>query len=240
MFLLPGIFQVAGPSVSHHYDATAYLLPIKDELVLIDCGTPLGYEKVLANIRSLGFDPRRITRIYATHGHYDHIGAAGLFRRDFGTALLVHGDDAPQVERGDAVLTSASLLYGETAERIAVQQHISDMDCFSCDAGEISIWHTPGHSRGSCCFVLSHKTGVRLLVAGDTLHGGFSALVGSDEALWRKSLARIGKEHFDYYTFGHCSPQLLCDADTRIAVLIRSFANYYSPWFKVFNLNEPY
>lgn len=234
MKLLPDLYQIAGPCRSHGFDATAYLLPVKDELYLIDCGTPLGYQQVIDNIQALGFDPKKITRIYGTHGHYDHISGAGLFQANYGAKLYLHQLDIKQVEAGDDVRTTAGLLYGQKAPAIHVDEIYQDGTSFETNGGAVTIIHTPGHSLGSCCFVLNHVCGVRLLIAGDTLHGGFSTQIGSDEALWHKSLTRLTNEHFDYFTFGHCNPQLLCDADERIAALAQSFANYYSPWFKDF------
>lgn len=240
MMLLPGLYQVAGPSKSHGFDASAYLLTAGDELWLIECGTREGHEDLLANIRALGFDPARITRIYGTHGHYDHIGGAKLLREKYGAKLYLHALDREQVEQGDSVRTTAALLYGVEAEPIIVDGTFEEGDTFTADAGVFTVLHTPGHSMGSCCFELQHVTGVRLLIAGDTLHGGCSPLIGSDIEVWKQSLAKITARHYDYYVFGHCNPQLLCDADRRISSLVQSFANYYSPWFKDFYRPYPY
>ena len=79
-----------------------------------------------------------------------------------------------------------------------------------------------------------------LLIAGDTLHGGFNTEIGSDEQAWRTSLARLTARHFDWFTFGHCPPSLLADADERIRSISQSFANYYTPWFKDFYRSYPY
>lgn len=240
MKLLPSIYQVGGPSKSHRFDATAYLMPAGEELYLIDCGTREGYQQIVENIRRLGFDPAKITRIYGTHGHYDHIGAAGLFARDYGTKLYLHEADRSQVEEGDSLRTTASLLYGVEAEPIHVDGTFDEGDTFQTDAGLVEILHTPGHSLGSCCFVVEHRSGLCFLIAGDTLHGGYSPLIGSDERIWRESLSKLTARHFDAFTFGHCNPQVICDADERIRSLVQSFANYYSPWFKDFYRDYPY
>lgn len=108
MKLLKNFYQVAGPSLSHGFDAAAYLVKDEKGYYMIDCGTPQGYAQIVENIRSLGIDPKEIHTILATHGHYDHVGAANLWRRDFGCRLLVHPVDQPQVEQGDSELTSAS------------------------------------------------------------------------------------------------------------------------------------
>lgn len=234
MMLLPHLYQVGGPCKTHSFDATSYLLPAGDELYLIDCGTREGFQESVKNIRNLGFEPEKITRIYGTHGHYDHIGAAGLFHQHFGTRLYLHPLDREQVEQGDSLRTTAQLLYGVKAEPMTVHECYADGDTFETDAGVVQMLHTPGHSAGSSCFALNHRAGLRVLIAGDTLHGGFSPLIGSDEAAWKASLEKLTARHFDAYTFGHCNPQLICDADERIRSLQQSFANYYNPWFKDF------
>lgn len=240
MKLLPNVYQVGGPGRSHFFDATAYLLPAGDEVYMIDCGTPEGFDRILENIRSLGIDPASITRIYATHGHYDHVGAAGLYRERFGTKLFTHPIDRKQVEEGNSDMTSASLLYGVKSTPVPVDGTFAEGDGFDVDAGHIIVLHTPGHTMGSCCFVLEHVIGMTLLFAGDTLHGGFSEKIGSSEDAWRESLQKLQARHFDAFTFGHCPPSLLCDADERIRSMSQSFANYYTPWFKDFYRSYPY
>ena len=234
MKLLPGLYQIAGPSCSHSLDASAYLLPSGGELFLVDCGTDLGYAQIWDNITKLGFDPRRVTRILGTHGHYDHLGAAARWKRETGAQLYLHRDDTAEVEAGDDNKTTAALLYGTVMEAVEVDMPLAEGQEYETDAGLLKVLHTPGHTIGSCCLSLDHQCGDRMLIAGDTLYGGFSSLIGSDEILWRKSLDKLKNQHFDYFTFGHCSPQLLCDADRRIVDLAQSFANYYNPWFKDF------
>ena len=107
MKLMGHLYQVAGVSLSHFYDATSYLIEGKDGLYLIDCGTPDGYGQIVENIRTLGFDPADIRAIYGTHGHYDHVGAAALFKKDYGCRLYLHEADRKQVEEGDDVRTTA-------------------------------------------------------------------------------------------------------------------------------------
>ena len=231
MKLLPDVYQVAGPCLSHPFDGTAYLLPCADgTLWMIDCGTSLGAEIIRGNIRALGFDPDKVVRILATHGHYDHLSGAA----SSGVQLFIHDLDAGQVMLGDDVKTAASLLYGEKMPALEVAGRLHDGDSFLIKAGQLRVLHTPGHSPGSCCFMLEHKSGLRLLFAADTLHGGFSPLIGSDEGAWRDSLHRLQEENADCYTFGHCPPTLMFDAKERIRSLAQSFANYYNPWFKDF------
>lgn len=237
MKLLEDVYQVGGPSLSHPFDATAYLLPTREDgLLMIDCGTPEGAGQIAKNIRSLGFDPRQVGRIYATHGHYDHVGGAV----SLGAGLYIHALDAGAVQAGDGLKTTASLLYGQRMPALEVSGLIQDGDQISTLAGTLQVLHTPGHSPGSCCFLLSHRDGLQLLFAADTLHGGFSPLAGSDESAWKASLQRLKELPVDCYTFGHCPPTLMFDAGRRIQSLAQSFANYYNPWFKDFYREYPY
>ena len=100
MKLLTNIYQVGGPSLTHFFDATVTLLKGKDGWFLIDCGTPEGYEQVKENIRKAGVEPSQIKFILGTHGHYDHVGAAHLWKEEFGCRLFLHALDRSRWKRG--------------------------------------------------------------------------------------------------------------------------------------------
>jgi len=233
MKLLHRLYHISSSSLTHRFDASAYLLDTDQGLFLIDCGTVEGYSACLDNIRSLGYDPTVIKAIFGTHGHYDHVGAASLFKRDFGTELYLHEKDRIQVESGDPIRTTAALLYGTTFPPCKVDHALVDGSIFDFGNMKLTILHTPGHSPGSVSILLDTSS-LKVLIAADTLHGGFSLRIGSDEEAWKASLARLSEMHFDLMSFGHCSPSLLADADKRIDSAKRSFATYYVPWFKDF------
>lgn len=239
MKLLPHFYQVAGTGLSHPSDATAYLLDGQHGLYLIDCGTPQGYDRIVDNIRSLHFDPNDIKSIWATHGHYDHVGAAAAFLRDYHIPLYLHAGDAAIVETGDPVKTTADLLYGTTFPPCPVAERITPGTVLEDPNFTLEAVHTPGHTPGGVCYILQ-SGGLTTLIAGDTLHGGFSTQVGSDEDSWRQSLDILCKGHYDHYVFGHCPPMLLSDADERLDCLRRSFGLYYMPWFKAFHQTYKY
>lgn len=234
MKLLPHFYQVSGPGLSHPTDATAYLLEGLQGLYLIDCGTVEGYEKIIGNIQSLGFDPGRIKSIWATHGHYDHVGAASLFLHNYNIPLHIHPADTACVETGDPIKTTAGLLYGRVFPPYPCAAPVQPGIVISDPHFTLEAIHTPGHTPGGVCYVIK-TSGMDTLIAGDTLHGGFSPLVGSDENAWRHSLDILCARHYDHYVFGHCPATLLGDADTRLDCLKRSFSIYYTPWFKAFD-----
>ena len=202
MKLLNNLYQVGGTSLSHGFDASAYLLKDARGYLLIDCGTPEGYAQIVQNIRSLGVNPGEIHTILATHGHYDHVGAANLWRRDFGCRLLVHPLDREQVEAGDSALTSASLLYGVEAEPTAVDGVLDTGDVFPVEGGSLEVLHTPGHTPGGVTYQIGDA-----LFTGDTLfaHGyGRTDLPGGDFSALRRSLRRLLHLAGDFRVFpGH-------------------------------------
>lgn len=233
MKLLHRLYQVSSATLTHRFDASAYLLDTEQGLFLIDCGTVEGYGACLDNIRSLGYKPEEVKAIFGTHGHYDHVGAASLFKRDFGTELYLHEADKEQVETADPIRTTAGLLYGTTFPPCTVDRCLADGSLFDFGNMKLTILHTPGHSPGSLSILLETAQ-LKILIAADTLHGGFSLRIGSDEEAWKASLKRLSSMHFDLMSFGHCSPSLLADVDSRIDCAARSFATYYVPWFKDF------
>jgi len=178
-------------------------------------------------------DPAQIRFILGTHGHYDHVGAAHLWKQEFGCTLYLHERDREQVETGDSVKTSAALLYGTKSVPCPVDGTIAEGDTWEGDGFTIEALYTPGHTMGSVSFDITAGD-YRLLVAGDAIWGGFSEKIGSSEEAWLETLEKITSRHYDFYTFGHVNPQLIADADARLKEAKMAFANYYNPWFKTF------
>lgn len=171
MKLLHNIYQVGGPGMTHFFDATVYLIKGTQGWFLIDCGTPEGYEQIKANIRRAGAGPADIRRILGTHGHYDHVGAAHLWKEEFGCELLLHERDTAQVEAGDSLKTSAAILYGTTSTPCKVDGRIEEGDIWQGEDLTVEAIYTPGHTMGSVSFDVT-AGGYHLLVAGDAVWGG--------------------------------------------------------------------
>lgn len=234
MKLLEHIYQVGGPGLSHRFDAACYLLKAAEGYWLIDCGTPEGYGQIKENISKLGIEIAQIKKIFATHGHYDHVGAARLFREEYGCRLYLHENDREQVEMGDPIKTSAALLYGTVPAPCQADGLLREGDRWEGAGFILEVMETPGHTMGSVSFIISTRDNI-LLIAGDSIWGGFSQKIGSNEEIWRASLQKIISRHYDFYSFGHINPVLLADADARLKEAVQAFANYYNPWFKTFH-----
>ncbi len=222
------LWQVAGAGITHPWDAAAYLI-WDGEPVLVDCGSPLGIESLSKALTAVGLDIADIGAVIGTHGHYDHLGGAAAFSPG-GTSIHLHPADAAAVATGDPVRTCAGPLYGELFPPVA-SRPLHDGQRITAGRAELDILHTPGHTPGSVCVAVTVDRR-RILIAGDTLYGGFSPEIGSDAGAWRASLERLEAERFDFLTFGHGVGRLLADTAARIAEARLRFGSYYDPWFR--------
>jgi glyoxylase-like metal-dependent hydrolase (beta-lactamase superfamily II) len=78
--IVPGLFQLKTPMMG---PALPYIMPYalrgSDGVNLIDTGfgTPDAIESLTTQLKSLGYEPSQIRRLFITHAHPDHIGMAG-------------------------------------------------------------------------------------------------------------------------------------------------------------------
>jgi hydroxyacylglutathione hydrolase len=105
-----------------------------------------------------GFSPERVHRLLkaagktpvaalGTHGHIDHIGAAGEFCGN-DIPLYIHKDDAPAI-------TDPSAWGGGMPTPVAPVHDLRtfvDGEVLPLAGFDLEVLHTPGHTPGSSCF----------------------------------------------------------------------------------------
>lgn len=120
--------------------------------------------------------PVKPTLLLLTHGHFDHISAINTLIKDNNNLTIsIHAADVP-------LLHDSNLNYGSVVqhENIGVRQApnlLADQDVIEHAGVTVKVMHTPGHSKGSCCFIVEDD-----IFSGDTvfyqsagrtdLHGG--------------------------------------------------------------------
>lgn len=138
----------------------------------------------------------KLTHIFCTHGHYDHVGSAGVLSREWGAKVWCEPADCRGVQLFPLKSADSSYEEGETIQ---------------VDELTFTVWHTPGHTEGSVVLLCGEY-----LFVGDTvfqgsigrtdLDGGSSRKM--DESLRKFAALPIPKEtqllpgHGDFSTFG--------------------------------------
>lgn len=104
----------------------------------------------------------KVTAVVHTHAHIDHVGATQEICAHYGCKPYLHDADAPLYQ---ALPIQAQMLGIELPESVTMEPLV-DNSSHRAGAVEVGVMHTPGHTFGSCCFLLE-KAGV--LLSGDTL-----------------------------------------------------------------------
>ncbi len=151
------------------------------EALLIDPGGDL--ERVLL-MREPG--ALRITRIFLTHGHIDHVAGCAEAKRRLGVPCQIHRGDAAWL---DAIPQQAQMFgFPGANEPPGVDHFHEDGETITLGEHQGRVIHTPGHSQGSCCLFFEKA---RTLFAGDTLFAGSvgrTDLPGGDFAALERSI----------------------------------------------------
>ena len=128
-----------------------------DDAVVVDPG--FSPERVH---RMLEVEGKRPVAVLATHGHFDHVGAAAAFCGD-DLPFHIHEADAP------ALADPAAWGAGYASVPVPVRQvrTVVDGDVLTFSGFRIEVVHTPGHTPGS---VLYRTDG--WVLSGDVVFAG--------------------------------------------------------------------
>ena len=128
----------------------------------------------------------KIEAVFLTHGHFDHVGAVEALREQTGCALWMHNGDYNQ--RRDPMNDYLYPLHDKDLGEISF---CGDGDEIAAGGLTFRVLYTPGHSRGSVCYLAED-----VLLSGDTLFAGGCGrtdLPGGDWATILMSLADLSE-----------------------------------------------
>lgn len=160
-------------------ETDCYLLISGNDLVVVDPGDEAG--KIISEIERLG--DVKPNYILLTHGHFDHVGAVNVLVQKYGFQVVMN-------ER-DKDIETLNKAFGLKLSEIKPDIFVNDGDILDFGGEKIRIMETPGHTRGSVCYLIGNN-----LFSGDTLfshrHGRTDFATGNPEEM-NKSLAKLFK-----------------------------------------------
>ena len=147
-----GVFSLDGK----HYEVENNVWLVGDDERVLVIDAPHNAAAILDAIGD-----RRVEGILCTHGHNDHINAAGDLATATGAPIALHPHDemlwnAVHPDRRPDM----ALAHGDVIERAGAQ---------------LQVWHTPGHSPGGVCL---HLAEAGVVFTGDTLFKGGPGATG--------------------------------------------------------------
>lgn len=132
-----------------------------------------------------------IAWILLTHAHCDHIGGIPDLINLADNGVAVHYKDTALLTNSAKNLSTSIL--PSPISLSAPDRELCDGDILNVGALEIKTIFTPGHTPGSCCYLITEGD-EQVLVSGDTLFArsiGRSDLPGGDEHLLLESLKKF-------------------------------------------------
>lgn len=137
--------------------------------------------------------------ILITHGHFDHIKAAPVIRKDCGAKIYVNEND--NYALGSPVFNLSSY-FGDSIEPFAADVTLAHSETFNVGDIEITAYNTPGHTPGCNCYVIDD-----VMFTGDTIFAqsiGRTDFPTSDNSAMLSSLRFLKNLKVDYILYpGH-------------------------------------
>lgn len=125
------------------------LIDTGDGLILIDAALPQAEPAILANIRRLGFDPRRIRYILSTEPHFDHAGGLAALARDTGATVVASVRGAEGLGSGRLAADDPQRGYASRFPPVPAVRTIRDGAGLRLGTTTVTAHATPGHTMGS-------------------------------------------------------------------------------------------
>ncbi len=164
-------------------DTNSYIVAADSgSCVLIDA--PDNAEYIMEQINILGLT---LKQILLTHGHFDHVGAVADLVEMTGCEVYIHEADLSKLEKGDGAL---GRFFGSSGFKpYSGAKTFTEDDVLTLEELEFDVLHTPGHTSGSCCFIIGD-----CMFSGDTLFArsiGRTDMPDGNYELMKQSIEKI-------------------------------------------------
>ena len=128
---------------------TSYLIEGPEGTVLVDPGSGIAEDEVIANIEKIGQGLGQLRAVLVTHCHYDHARGAYRFRRR-GIPIIASPWTAEILRAGGHEVWPE---YPDYVIPTEVAKTVADGECLDLGGISLQAVHTPGHTDGCASFL---------------------------------------------------------------------------------------
>ncbi len=146
---------VVGPVMTNCYFAVN---EDTNEALIVDPGDSAA--QLAAKLKEQGLTPKAVL---LTHGHFDHASAAEALAKEFSVPIYAEEHEQETLESPEINLCG---MMGQRGAVFHADIYVKDGDLLDLAGFSIKVLHTPGHTRGGCCYYMEKE---QALFAGDTL-----------------------------------------------------------------------
>lgn len=141
--------------LGHEHTIAAYLIKTDIGPVLIETGPHSTLPWLEKGLQKHGYELSDIKKVFLTHIHLDHAGAAWVFA-ELGATIYVHPFGARNIADPSKLMDSARRIYQEKMDMLWGQMNSIDEkqlhevqheEVFDLGNIKLKAWHTPGHAK---------------------------------------------------------------------------------------------
>lgn len=175
------------------FDTNCFLVVENNKALLIDTGFDI--QEILTYLED---NKIQLLAVLLTHGHFDHVYNAKKFQ-ELGFKIYIHSLDADKLNSDKNLGADFNVDLDHINADVLLEESNIKIDDF-----KVQVIHTPGHSKGSCCYIINDN-----FFTGDTIfehgYGRTDFYDGSYKEL-RQSIRKIWtlKKNKNYaFFYGH-------------------------------------
>ena len=139
------------------WPSNCYALVSDGHALIID---PSASAKVI--LEAIAAEGAVLEGILLTHGHFDHILSLDTLREKSGVPAYIHREDAIMLTDGKK--NAFYEFFGKEKAYRAAEIMLSDGDKIPLGNETLTVFHTPGHTHGSVCYITEGN-----IFTGDTI-----------------------------------------------------------------------
>lgn len=232
--------------LNHANTIASFLLETEEGPYLFETGPYSTYPYLIKALAEKGYTTKDIRKVFLTHIHLDHAGAAWALAAE-GATVYVHPMGYKHLQDPSKLMASATRIYGDDMDRlwgrmetIPVEnlQAVAHEQIFQTHEYQIKAWHTPGHAVHHIAWQVNDA-----LMAGDVA----GVKIGQGPVvppcpppdihieLWQNSIELMRQLSIDtiYLThYGSIEKAAIPDHLHALEAELLSWANWIKPYFE--------